>query len=932
MRRKIFLKIVATILWGVAVIFTGGWLCPVSMGHIAFATEEPAEARTGAERNTVLCSQDPSGYVCEQADLERRIQEAGTTPTSIHLGLIDTEIDSTITIPVGADIEILSAKNDPWGGNQAGIVRGDNFEGTLIQVEKGAKLTFDNYGDGTVYVRSRGEWVSGGGRLIDVSGTLTINGGEFSGVRGASGSNLGAITVRGKDAVFTLNDGKVTDNQRKLNNPGSVQYGAANIAVTDGATFIMNGGEVSYGKAHYSAHSYGEVGGIGVYNGGKVTINDGLITENEGFSGGLQAWTWLWNKTDTNEQNVARTRNYIEINGGTVSKNRAAFSGGGILSWGNSEVTMNDGLIDENSAPNGGGVGTLDLYVWGASHTWQEVDGDGKKWGFAPEEWSEISPGSFTMNGGTISNNFSARTGGGINVVSNAVKLNGGKLVGNEAGMQGGGLYVSTASYTAHVNKALVTENESSGIGGGLWTCPTGTLTLHTLNGAAVFGNTAERYGADIAHDTLGGNSAARIWASDYILGGGTIDYYQDNEANRFDLNMLDLPQDQRPTPEMLKDRTIRNEGFRSVVSAEDIDKAKAAAQLVIQGNKSPRGAGIGTNGAVVFGDWSFYHASITKQWLYEEFHASAENSDAAAADHSQKSISARASDIPVESIKMRLVSATSKDFSDEQIVQEFTLSAQENWSATLTGLPVKNNEDEFYFYKVQEVSDAGEILKEAPLRTSQEILREGKELPARPKITEELPEAWLIADVHNILPVPVDIAVTKKWVYRESSAEVPSEQIPASVTFELVRDTHTDFKNPEILQKFTVTKAEGWKYTISGVPYRNADGAVYVYGLREIESGSIVGDAAAAIVPVLPAGGDSAEVLGVDGALHRSVTVTNEIEPPTPPTPPTPNVDIPKTGSSTAEIFLAGLGLVALGGLILQKKIHGSACKTFRE
>ena len=76
------------------------------------------------------------------------------------------------------------------------------------------------------------------------------------------------------------------------------------------------------------------------------------------------------------------------------------------------------------------------------------------------------------MNGGTISNNSSRRTGAGVNVVSNKVQLNGGTISGNEAGQQGGGVYVSTATYTLHAGNTLVTANSASGIGGGIWTCP----------------------------------------------------------------------------------------------------------------------------------------------------------------------------------------------------------------------------------------------------------------------------------------------------------------------------------------------------------------------------------------------------------------------------------------------------------------------------
>ncbi|MDY5133872.1 hypothetical protein, partial [Actinotignum urinale] len=89
------------------------------------------------------------------------------------------------------------------------------FTGVMVQVPAGAALTFDNYDGGTFHLLSRGEWVPGGGTLLDGRGSLTINGGEFSGVRGAKQTYQGAITVSGKNASFTLNGGKVTDNHRE---------------------------------------------------------------------------------------------------------------------------------------------------------------------------------------------------------------------------------------------------------------------------------------------------------------------------------------------------------------------------------------------------------------------------------------------------------------------------------------------------------------------------------------------------------------------------------------------------------------------------------------------------------------------------------------------------------------------------------------------
>lgn len=873
----------------------------------------PAADAASSPRAVVQCSQDPNDLTCSEALLTQRIREARTTPTRIILGATDTMLTQTLKIPTGADIELVNGARAPWGTTTSGLNREDGFTGVMVQVPADAALTFDNYDGGTFHLLSRGEWVPGGGTLLDVRGSLTINGGEFSGVRGAKQTYQGAITVSGKNASFTLNGGKVTDNHRELGNPGAVQYGAANIAVTEGATFVMNGGEVSKGKARViDSQGYGEVGGIGLYKGGNVTINGGTITENSGFAGGMVAFTWLWSKSDATPENSARTRGYITVNGGTISRNRASFSGGGILAFGNADVTMNGGTIDSNNAPNGGGVGTFNLYTWGADGTWQEIPGDGMNWGFTREQWSELSPGGFTMNGGTISNNSSWRTGGGVNVVSNKVLLNGGTISGNRAGQQGGGVYVATANYTLHLADTLVTENAASGIGGGIWTCPTGNVEVHVDNGAAIFGNAAERYGADLAHDNLGSVSGAPVWTSDAILGGGLVDYYPDNAGARFDPAQLSLPAEQRPRPALLKGAEISNEGFAAVVSDPAKEAARGAARLVITGNAAPRGAGIGTNGSVVFGTWGRAQAMVTKQWFYE--------TTTPPAGSVPSPVPARPSDISSSSVPMRLVSYTSAELPEPpQVVHKFNVTAGEEWTKSFTDLPIRSDDGKFYVYAVQELDATGKVLKTKVLEPSQLLVQRGEKLPARPKLTESMapPEVWFLGKVANEVPVPVDITVTKQWAYRDSNDPVPGAAQPEQVEFELLRDTTAEFTHPEVVQSFTVTKADNWTRTLTGLPRANAEGVAYVYGLREKGAGAGgaggagaggtggTGGAAApnagAIVPVpaapsAPETPDGPEAPGEDGVIHRAVTVVNTLTPPPPTTPPTTPPTVPPT------------------------------------
>ncbi len=887
-----------------------------------------------ADRTVVECGSD-----CEEATLRQLIMDAGTTPTRIVVsGVVNTLITSTVVIPTGADIELVNGlTNSPAFPAEGGLTREDGFTGVMVQVNKGASLTLgNNEKGGKFYLRSRGKWVSGGGKLIYNEGSLTINGGTYEGVRNASGACQGAITVKGKEAKFILNGGKVTDNKRELDNPGAVQSGAANIAVTEGAQFVMNGGEVSYGETGYRHGSYGEVGGIGVYKGGSVTINDGEIFHNKGWTGGLLGYEFNTDKDSaTNLQRALASRNYITINGGKIHNNDAYFSGGGAFAWGNTVITMNGGTIDSNlTTGNGGGIGTLDLYVWGADGTFQEVPGLGKEWGLTKEEWGKVSPASFIFNGGTISNNEALRTGGGVNVVSNQVEINAGKILNNKSHQMGGGIYVATVSYNLHLRDALVTQNKATSdkgaAGGGIWSCPTGSIELRIHNGGAVFDNTADTLGNDLAHINLGSTGAAPIWVSDYMLGGGRVDYYFDQKDARFDPASLNKPEKERPKRLPLKYMSIQNEGFHAVpINDAAKANAKAAAKLLVQGNTAQLGGGIGTNGGVIFGDWGYAQATVEKAWLYDQ-DAKPAGEDTSAGDTGQETneapeLPARASDIPVKELKMRFIRSTDKDFTQaEKIgqaekVADFKLTPsnnpEENWRKTFNDLPIKDESGNFYYYGVQELNAKGKVIKTLQLKPWQVVEQEDGKMPQRPALdrSKQLPETWLVATVVNPVPTPVDITVNKRWLWQDSEKPVPDAKTPDKVSFELLQATDAKFSDAKMVKKFDVTKAEEWTKTLKGLPFSNPAKQRYYYGVREIG-----GDGTIKAVPLAKYESETGKIkTDKDGVIRREVTVVNKLS--TTPPPPTPKEQITKTGTPAG--WLALLATVIVGsGLLIQR------------
>ncbi|WP_180947740.1 Cna B-type domain-containing protein [Trueperella bernardiae] len=671
------------------------WVACLTVFLVVMGTGLPPVAEAAPEspdRQILKCYEEGRVLYCEPDHLEKLIAQAGTIPTRIEIGNgTETLLTKTIVIPAGADIELVDANTAAWS-SESKIIRDDgDFTGSLLKVEKGAKLTLsDGTGNGagiTIDSRAQYENVVKGSSFsptILVEGELVMNAGTVTGARKMSNGGEGAVTVKGRDAKFTLNDGKITDNQRK-----GGQFGAANVALTDGATMVMNGGEISEGQSDYSPYAYGEAGGIGVFSGAHLTINGGTLTDNTGWAGNINVSHWLNESNVKPGDDTSDTRSTLVFNGGEISRGKAAFAGGGIDIFGNADVTMNGGTIADNQAPNGGGVNVMDMYINGDPNTYQEIDSDGSRWTKQhfgerkPQEWTKVSPARFTMNGGSVVRNSATRTGGGINVISNAVNLNAGLIEGNNANQQGGGVYVATKSYTAHFMDTLITENSTTkgsfvGVGGGVWLCPTGSMKIHVTNGVAVFDNKSpssndHHWGDDIAHDAYGGSTSARMHIDPRMLGGGESTLYKDGGYNkpRFDAENPGKKQvfdgEERESDESSDYRTsLQNAGLKTITDQNAKGNAKSWARLRITKNQAPRGGGIGSNGGLEFGTPEKTEVQVSKAWK------DAEGNDL--------------DDASKVAVKVQLVGSVGKD--TFYIGQPAQLNADNNWTHTFKDLP----------------------------------------------------------------------------------------------------------------------------------------------------------------------------------------------------------------------------------------------------
>lgn len=171
----------------------------------------------------------------------------------------------------------------------------------------------------------------------------------------------------------------------------------------------------------------------------------------------------------------------------------------------------------------------------------------------------------------------------------------------NTAHRQGGGVYVSHAPWSITIKNALITANTAAIQGGGIWSCPVGTVSLGT--DAAVFGNTAGK-SADDAAFLLKWNETYSTSFSGKMYGGGLVTWYRDTSIGAGDANYGAFAGDRYDAanpgvPVEPASGAITGYGLKAVVSAESKALAETA-PLKIMGNTAERGGGVGTNGEVI--------------------------------------------------------------------------------------------------------------------------------------------------------------------------------------------------------------------------------------------------------------------------------------------------------------------------------------------
>ena len=220
-------------------------------------------------------------------------------------------------------------------------------------------------------------------------------------------------------------------------------------------------------------------------------------------------------------------------------------NGGGVHIANNGVFNMNDGVITNNRAGNGGGVSTGDFSGTGSIFNMNGGTISNNSSGMFGGGVHMASGSAFAMTGGTIANNTGS-LGGGVSlrgVIGGT--MTGGVIRDNTAG-NGGGVYVCSGTFFEMSDNAEVISNHGSSSGGGVVIC---MMQSHFLMSGGIIEDNTSANGAGVGFFITGGifemsdtsliynNTAsisgggASIPHSTFIMNGGTID---NNAAGNF--------------------------------------------------------------------------------------------------------------------------------------------------------------------------------------------------------------------------------------------------------------------------------------------------------------------------------------------------------------------------------------------------------------
>lgn len=610
---------------------------------------------------------------------------------------------------------------------------------------------------------------------IFVTGTTSVEG-EIS------LEKEGAKLVRDKDFngyLLKVNEGK-TATLKNITIDGNSDENKTienSLVYVDGGTLNIEKGAVLRNNKIKKIENTATRGGAVYANNATVNMTGGLIEENQATYGG---GVYLHGST-------------MNFSGGTVKANESklvhdtAYSqyysaGGGIAAYEGSTIKMSGEakVLGNTAAEIGGGISLGTNQAGGTNHLY--------------------------MTGGTIDGNTAGSAGGGLfiqggirNGHQSIAEITAGKITNNtmtgegktDKAFGGGGIYVNGvanpwtwqghtyygANGELHIKNVLITDNTAKLQGAGMANCPISKTTIYVNDGAAIYGNHAEREGNDFfaySNKRYGAHSGeAKYNLSKWMLGGAPFNWTTPDGKPLAD----DKHEGILPAGTVF---FLPGNGLALNANSKGNALTEVLTKVIISGNHSAtRGGGIGSNGSVTIGtDDKTTKVKVVKKW-----------------DDGDNANNKRPSTIEVQLL--------ARIGDEEYLVETKKVSKDDNWKATFSNLPIYSDKGEISYF-VKEVGIKG-----------YESTVTGDKVKGFTITNKEKPEE----------PKTRDIKVTKRWDL------VDGEKPVDKIDVELYRNGESTGK------KLELNAGNNWSGEFKGLEIadKNTPAVEYRYSIKEV-------------------------------------------------------------------------------------------------
>ena len=419
-------------------------------------------------------------------------------------------------------------------GNTAGDAAGSGYGGGVYVAGSSSKFTMKDsavISGNTINCRA-GYRPSGAGVYVH-SSIFNMEGGTIGGTTAEDANKCvdgGGVYIVG--AIFNMTGGSITGNQAGYLASGVTPSGGGVYAKN--TTFNMIDGTISNNKVGYEDNGNfklsGNAGGVFIF-GATFNMSGGTISGNQASDGGGLT-VLVSNVSDSNAKVYIHGNAVIGATGiastatSAAHSNKASSKGGAIyIEQDNTEehtadvyigykppTSTSDAPILDNSATptiaynyagmHGGGIylasGSLTLGKGSVSYNCAAENTDtGGGYGGGIN-----AQGTFTMNGGTISNNNAAYDGGGLDIGTTCIFFSTSGTIESNTAKNGGGIAVFTSTEAGQQSSHTITgltikKNTATEKGGGIFVNGGSTLTASSCT---IIQNHAGNHGGGVSH------------------------------------------------------------------------------------------------------------------------------------------------------------------------------------------------------------------------------------------------------------------------------------------------------------------------------------------------------------------------------------------------------------------------------------------------